>query len=106
MSVTAALYTFLTRGQKLLKSLSKQKKMAINQMGVKLSVHKKIFFFMLTCWKRRHGEVEKPLPRSLSLIPGSSSHSDETLSCSPAGLQIRGGKGYFSIDFLEFSIEN
>ena len=23
-----------------------------------------------------------------------------------AGLQIRGGKGYFSIDFLEFSIEN
>ena len=22
------------------------------------------------------------------------------------GLQIRGGKGYFSIDFLEFSIEN
>ena len=23
-----------------------------------------------------------------------------------SGLQIRGGKGYFSIDFLEFSIEN
>ena len=23
-----------------------------------------------------------------------------------AQLQIRGGKGYFSIDFLEFSIEN
>ena len=22
------------------------------------------------------------------------------------GLQIRGGKGYFSIDFFEFSIEN
>ena len=31
--------------------------------------------------------------------------SDFSTNCI-TGLQIRGGKGYFSIDFLEFSIEN